>query len=87
MFRVDRHGDGDLSCFLHGYSVFALRATTNVQNLQQQDSILHLEFGHFLVCSNRPKGEQKTAQGFSPGNGTHKEIALKGRPNSIDYNV
>jgi hypothetical protein len=27
------------------------------------------------------------AQGFSPGNDTHKEIALKGRPNGIDYNV
>jgi hypothetical protein len=34
-----------------------------------------------------PTGEQKTAQGFSPGNDTHKEIALKGRPNGIDYNV
>ena len=34
-----------------------------------------------------PDGEQKTAQGFSPGNDTHKEIALKGRPNGIDYNV
>jgi REP element-mobilizing transposase RayT len=30
--------------------------------------------------SKRPTGEQKTAQGFSPGNDTHKEIALKGRP-------
>ena len=27
-----------------------------------------LEFGHFsCACSNRPKGEQRTAQGFSPG--------------------
>jgi adenosylcobinamide-phosphate synthase len=33
------------------------------------------------ACSNRPKGEQRTAQGFSPGSATHKEIALKGRPN------
>ena len=32
------------------------------------------------ASSNRPTGEQKTAQGFSPGNDTHKEIALKGRP-------
>jgi hypothetical protein len=39
------------------------------------------------ACSKRPTGEQKTAQGFSPGNDTHKEIALKGRPNGIDYNV
>ena len=39
------------------------------------------------ASSKRPTGEQKTAQGFSPGNDTHKEIALKGRPNGIDYNV
>ena len=39
------------------------------------------------ASSKRPTGEQKTAQGFSPGNDTHKEIALKGRPNDIDYNV
>jgi hypothetical protein len=46
-----------------GYSVFALRATQNVQNLQQQDSILHLEFEHFLVrIPSAPTGEQKTAR-------------------------
>jgi hypothetical protein len=39
------------------------------------------------ASSKRPTGEQKTAQGFSPGNDTHKEIALKGRPNGISYNV
>jgi hypothetical protein len=43
------------------------------------------------ASSKRPTGEQKTAQGFSPGfspgNDTHKEIALKGRPKGIDYNV
>jgi hypothetical protein len=39
------------------------------------------------ASSKRPTGEEKTAQGFSPGNDTHKEIALKGRPNGIDYNV
>src|SRR5580704_435764 len=39
------------------------------------------------ASSKRPTGEQKTAQGFSPGNDTHKEIALKGRPNGIEYNV
>jgi hypothetical protein len=32
------------------------------------------------ACSTRPKGEQRTAQGFSPGKDTHNEIALKGRP-------
>jgi hypothetical protein len=31
--------------------------------------------------AKRPTGEQKTAQGFSPGDDTHKEIALKRRPN------
>ena len=36
------------------------------------------------ASSKRPMGEQKTAQGFSPGNDTHKEIALKGRPNGIE---
>jgi len=36
------------------------------------------------ACSNRPKGGQRTAQGFGPGSGTHKETALKGRPNRID---
>ena len=39
------------------------------------------------ASSKRPTGEQKTAQGFSLGNDTHKEIALKGRPNGIGYNV
>jgi hypothetical protein len=49
---------------------------------------LPLEFGHFsCASSNRPTGEQKTAQGFSPGNDTRKESVLKGRPNGIDYNV
>ena len=28
------------------------------------------------ASSKRPTGEQKTAQGFSPGNDAHKEIAL-----------
>src|SRR5580704_3291672 len=46
-----------------------------------------LEFGHFLVRVPSARRAQKTAQGFSPGNDTHKEIALKGRPNGIDYNV
>ena len=31
----------------------------------------------------RPKGEQRLAQGFSPGNHTHNGIALKGRPNRV----
>src|SRR5580698_11202169 len=39
------------------------------------------------ASSKRSTGEQKTAQGFSPGNDTHKEIAMKGRPNGISYNV
>jgi hypothetical protein len=39
------------------------------------------------ASSKRPTGEQKTAQGFSPRNDRHKEIALKGRPNGIYYNV
>ena len=33
------------------------------------------------------RGCRILAQGFNPGNDTHKEIALKGRPNGIDYNV
>jgi hypothetical protein len=32
------------------------------------------------TCFNRPKGEERTAQGFSPGENRHNEIALKGRP-------
>ena len=47
-----------------------------------------LQFGHFLVrVPKRPTGEQKTAQGFSPGNDTPKESALQGRPNGADDNV
>ena len=34
---------------------------------------------------HRPKGENRTAQGFSPGNQTHNEIALKGRPNRVAF--
>jgi hypothetical protein len=38
---------------------------------------------------HRPKGEHRIAQGFSPGNDTHNEIALKGGPNrvALDKNI
>jgi hypothetical protein len=35
------------------------------------------------ACFNRLKGENRTAQGFSPGNDGQNEIALKGRPTRI----
>jgi hypothetical protein len=35
---------------------------------------------HLNACPNGPKGEQRIAQAFRPGNHTHKELALKGRP-------
>jgi hypothetical protein len=38
-------------------------------------------FGIFCATFNRPKGEERIAQGFSPGNDTPNEFALKGRPN------
>ena len=40
------------------------------------------------ACFNRPKGEQRIAQAFRPGNHTNKELALKGRPSeSLSMNV
>ena len=33
------------------------------------------------MFSNRPKGEQRIAQAFRPGNFTYEKFALKGRPN------
>jgi hypothetical protein len=70
--------DGDIFLMIPGTSCLA----TIVLSLRD------LEFGHSLVrVPSARRGEQKTAQGFSPGNDTHKEIALKGRPNGIDYNV
>ena len=36
-------------------------------------------------CFNRPKGEERTAQGFSPGNVYVKGSALKGRPTAGRY--
>jgi hypothetical protein len=35
--------------------------------------------------SNRLKGENRIAQAFRPGNHTHNEIALKGRPNPAGW--
>jgi hypothetical protein len=44
-------------------------------------SRLTLEFGHFLVrVPSARRVNRKQPRGCSPGNGTHKEIALKGRP-------
>jgi hypothetical protein len=37
------------------------------------------------VYSNRPKGEQRTAQALRPGKAYGKKIALKGRPTSGRY--
>ena len=38
-----------------------------------------------LSCArfNRPKGEQRLAQAFRPGNPEHNKIALKRRPNRV----
>jgi hypothetical protein len=41
----------------------------------------------FLCVSQAPDGRTENSPGLQPWDDTHKEIALKGRPNVIDYNV
>jgi hypothetical protein len=41
----------------------------------------------FQAPDGRTENSRGLQPGFSPGNDTPKEIALKGRPNGIDYNI
>jgi len=47
----------------------------------------HWSLDNFLCVSQAPDGRTENSLGLQPWDDTHKEIALKGRPNVIDYNV
>jgi len=86
MQSLYRAGSGRKECCWRGVACSSRASkSTPLQRSRALQTIALGVWAESCACSNRPKGEKRTAQGFSPGNHTQIEIAPKGRPGAMRH--